>query len=104
MTQRIERGEKQAQDDQERDGEDHGEPALLFLQAVVFAGPFDVIALGKMDSLRQARLNLLNRARQVASAHAELDGNVAAAVLAKNHERALAQRNVGDLSERDVAS
>ena len=47
------------------------------------------------------RLRLGDGARQVASAHAELDRTVAHAVFAVDHRRALRRPDVGDLAERD---
>ncbi len=73
-----------------------------FLQAVVFAGPLNVIALAEMNLFIEPALDILNRAGKIAAAHAEFHRDVALAVLAVDHERAFVKRDVGDLAERDA--
>ena len=72
---------------------------MLFLQAVIFPGPFDVVTLGEMNLAIEARLDILDRPGEVAAANAELYRYVALPVFAIDGERAFTQRHIGDLSE-----
>src|SRR5262249_2241412 len=72
---------------------------LFFAEAVVLAGPFVVISLRQSNGVCEPGLHLLNSARQIAVPNAELDWDIAAAILAIDHEGAFAKANVGYLAQ-----
>ena len=75
-----------------------------FFQAVVFAGPFVMEALGQLELMRDAVLRIFHGGGEVATADAELDGNVTAIVLAVDHEGAVVEVDICDLTKRNAAA
>ena len=60
--------------------------------------------MGSLTCLLEFVLQLGDGGGEVAAAHAELDGDVAASVFAIDHEAAFADGDVGDLAEGDAAA
>ncbi len=77
---------------------------LLLAEGVELAGPGVVVAGGEGDLLLEFGLQLGDGGGEVAAAHGELDGDVAASAFAIDHEAAFADGDVGDLAEGDAAS
>ena len=80
------------------------EPLLFFAKAVELAGPGVVVSGGKLHLLGQLPLQVLDGAGEVASSHAELDGDIAAAAFVIDHERAVSQVDIGDGAERHLSA
>ena len=95
---------EQDEDGNQAHRDDEGEPALFLAQAIEFAGPGVVVARRQLYLVGQLLLQILNGGGKIAAAHAELDGNVAAAVLAIDHERAIARFHVGNLADGHPAT
>src|SRR6266852_2099519 len=78
-------------------------PPLFPPQALVLAGPLVVITGRQVDRCSKALLGFVDRGGEVAATHAELDGDIALAVLAVDHEGTLLQVHVRHLAQRHAS-
>ncbi len=90
------------EDEDERDGEDEHQAARGALLALVFAGPVDFVAGGKLDLRVDLANGFFDGGAEVAIAHAVLDGDVALAGFAIDFLGAVLGLDAGELRERDA--
>jgi hypothetical protein len=101
----LERAEHAIQDHEDKqngDGEDELKAARAALLALVFAGPIEVIADGKLDLLVDLVDGFADGAAKVATADAVLDGDVAGATFAIDFFGTILDLDLGELSEGDA--
>src|SRR5213082_1211913 len=78
------------------------ETAERLAQVAELADPFQAVAARQWYTFAHLLLRLEHRAAQIAPAHAELDGDVAALVLAIDERGARFEVHIGELAERQL--
>ena len=93
---------QQDQDQDKADRHDDREPFLSLLQPFELSGPLDLISSRQAHVFRDPLLRVLDRACEIAPAHAELDRNEALVALTKNIGRAGIERNRSEIAQWNI--
>ena len=97
---RVEHRVQDDQDDEDRDRHDNRQSPLRSLLALVLARPIDVVPGGSLTCCVYLLRCLLDRAAEVAPAHAVLDRHIARVAFAIDLDRAVGDVDIAELRER----